>query len=118
MVDLPKTQEISAGDTSGVWDIGYVTSIEGESPIVLASLDSNFSCHLTVYRASPAITREITSKNPQNNRFRAWLTPAETLQMGRGTWTIGLEIRNPTLTPPLVKETHISIRVVKPIVLN
>lgn len=116
MVDVTLTQEISAGDTSEVWEVGFVTSAKDVVPITLADLDVNFTCFLTVYRASPAITRQISSKNAGNTRFRAWLTPAETLALARGTWLVGLEIRNPALNPPLVKEAHVSVRIVKPLV--
>jgi hypothetical protein len=98
-------QTIIAGDDGDVWEIGLITSAPGE-PVELAALDGTFSCFLSVKGAVPPIYREIVVKNEDNTRFLAWLTPAETLALGKGTWLVGLELRNPTLVPPLVRETH------------
>lgn len=103
---MAQESQIFAGDTSDVWEVGFVTSLPGITPAVLADLDANFSCVLSVLNSSPLINRVVTSKNVINNRFRAWLTPAETLALGRGKWIVGVELRNPAYTPPLVKEAQ------------
>lgn len=104
-------QLIFAGDTGDVWEIGLVTSAPGVTPRELADLDNNFSCRLVVAEAEPPIDRAVTAKDNANTRFLAWLTPAETLALGEGTWTVGLELSNPTLAPPLVRETHVVVRI-------
>jgi hypothetical protein len=103
--------EIYVGDTSPVWEIGFVISLPGARPVVLAELDSNFSCRIAVENASPAILREVTAKNEASERFRAWLTPEETLALGAGDWTVGIELRNSTLSPPLVQEVQGVVRI-------
>lgn len=103
---MTERQTIYAGDTSDVWEIGLVTSAPGVTPVVLATLDVNFTCWLTVKGAVPPISRAITTKNAANTRFLVWLTPAETLALAKGTFQVGIELRNPTLIPPLVREVH------------
>ncbi len=99
-------QSIYAGDTSDVWEIGLVVSAVGVEPAVLATLDGNFTCRLVVPHDTAPISRAINAKNGDNTRFLAWLTPAETLALGKGTHRIGIELRNPSLVPELVRETH------------
>ena len=101
--------ELYAGDTSDVWEVGFVASLPGVKPVVLADLDNNFSCRIAV--KGSVIARAVTVKNAGNTRFRAWLTPAETAQLGPGDWTVGIEIRNPTLIPPLVREVQRRLRI-------
>ena len=96
--------ECYAGDTSDVWELGFVTSEPGVKPVTLADLDGNFTCKIAVKGST--VARAVTVKTGDNQRFRAWLTPAETAQLGAGEWTVGIELRNPTLVPPLVKEVH------------
>lgn len=103
--------EIYAGDTSDVWEVGFVTSAPGALPIELAALDGNFSCRIAVMGSD--IARAVTGKNQAANRFRAYLTPAETEALGPGDWTVGIELRNPTLDPPLVQEVHRRIRILE-----
>lgn len=98
--------DIVAGDTSDVWEIGLVTSASGVKPVVLAALDVNFTCWIGVAAAVPPIQRQVTVKNAANTRFRAWLTPAETAALGLGVWLVGIELRNPTLIPPLIAEVQ------------
>ena len=105
MPTIPRA-DIVAGDTSDVWEIGLVTSAPGIKPVELAALDVNFSCWIGVAGAVPAIQRQVTVKNAANTRFRAWLTPAETTALGLGIWLVGIELRNPTLSPPLVAEVQ------------
>ena len=102
--------ELYAGDTSGVWELGFVTSAAGVKPVVLADLDGNFSCRIAVQGTAMA-ARAVTVKTGDNLRFRAWLTPAETLALGPGDYVVGIELRNPTLVPPLVKELQRRIRI-------
>ena len=109
MTDQSK-QTLFAGDTSDVWEIGLVTSAEG-APVVLAALDGNFSCRLVVVGAVPPIARAVPDKNAGNTRFLAWLTPAETLALGKGTWQVAFELRNAALQPPLVREIHDVVRI-------
>lgn len=101
--------ELYAGDTSDVWELGFVTSLPGVKPAVLADLDGNFSCRIAVQ--GQALTRAVTLKTGDNLRFRAWLTPAETATLGPGEFVVGIELRNPTLVPPLVKEVQRRIRI-------
>lgn len=96
--------ECYAGDTSDVWEVGFVTSAPGVRPVVLADLTEGFTCRIAV--KDSAIAREVTVRTADDLRFRAWLTPAETAQLGPGEWTVGIELRNPALVPPLVKEVH------------
>ena len=112
MLDDP----IYAGDTSPIWEVGIITSAPGETPITRADLDIEYECWIAVPGASPAIYREVTTKNDENDRFRAWLTPAETAQLGKGVHTVGIEIRNSTLTPPLIRETHVQVVIKTPAV--
>lgn len=103
--------ELYAGDTSDVWELGFVTSAAGVKPVVLADLDPSFTCRIAVLDAAPAINRAVTIKNGANTRFRVWLTPAETAALGEGDWTVGIELSNATLSPPLVQEVQRRIRI-------
>lgn len=98
--------ECYAGDTSPVWELAFRASAEGVKPVVLADLDGNFSCRIAVPGSPGVAPRAVTVKTADNLRFRAWLTPDETAGLGPGEWTVGIEIRNPTLVPPLVQEIH------------
>lgn len=102
---------VFAGDTSAVWQVGLITSAEGALPIVRADLDGNFSCRMVVVGAQPPIARAIAVKSIDNKQFLAWLTPEETLALGKGTWQVGIELRNPALVPPLVREIHEVVRI-------
>lgn len=104
-------QTLFAGDTSDVWEVGLVTSAEGALPIVRADLDGNFSCRLVVANAQPPIARVVAVKSIDNTQFLAWLTPEETLALGKGTWQVGIELRNLALVPPLVREIHEVVRI-------
>lgn len=103
MTTIPRS-DIVAGDTSDVWEIGLVTSAPGIKPVELADLDVNFTCWIGVAGAAPPIQRQVVAKNAANTRFRAWLTPAETTALGPGVHLVGIELRNPALSPPLVSE--------------
>lgn len=103
--------DLYAGDTSDVWELGFVASAPGVKPVVLADLDANFSCRIAVRGTVLVSPRPVIVKNADNTRFRAWLTPAETLALGPGEWVVGIELRNPTLIPPLVKEVQRKIRI-------
>ncbi len=106
-----KRQTIFAGDTSDIWEVGLVTSDVGVLPVELADLDGNFACRIVVPEAQPAIARVVAIKNLANTRFLAWLTPEETLALGKGTWRVGIELRNLALVPPLVREIHEVVRI-------
>jgi hypothetical protein len=101
--------ECYSGDTSDVWEVGFVESAAGVRPVVLADLDGNFTCRIAVLGST--IARAVTVKTVANDRFRAWLTPEETAVLGPGDWVVGVELRNPTLVPPLVKEVHRTLRI-------
>lgn len=103
--------ELYAGDTSDVWELGFRTSPAGVKPVILADLDNNFTCRIAVLETTAVAARDVTVKNAANDRFRAWLTPAETRALGPGDWTVGIELRNPTLIPPLVQEVQRRIRI-------
>lgn len=103
--------ELSSGDTSDVWEVGFVTSPPGVRPAVLAVLDGNFTCRIAVQGTALVSPREVTVKNAAGTRFRAWLTPAETRALGPGDWVVGIELSNPALSPPLVKEVQRGLRI-------
>ena len=96
-----------AGDTSDIWEVGFILS----EPDNLATLDEDFSCRIAVLEAPDFAARAVPDKNAENTRFRAWLTPEETFALGPGVWTVGIEISNPAMSPPLVKEVHRRIRI-------
>ena len=104
-------ETVFAGDTTKAWEIGLVTSAPGINPPLMAQLDGAFTCRLVVAGADPAIARVVVTKNLANTRFIAWLTPAETLSLGKGTWTVGIELRNAALVPPLVQEKRVVVRI-------
>lgn len=110
------TYESIAGDTSDVWEIGFDTSNEGEE-LDLATLTGDFSCRIAVRDADPVIDREITDKNTAGDRFRAWLTSEETRALGPRTWSVGIQITNLTLSPPLVKEHQLKLKLSREIVI-
>lgn len=101
--------EIYAGDTSDVWEVGFE-----DATGALTALDANFSCQLTV--ADSAIDRAVTAQDDDGTRFRAWLTPEETATLGQGRWQVGIELRNPTLSPPLVREFQVLVRIARGVV--
>lgn len=104
---------IYAGDTSPVWELGLLDDA-GE----LVALDGDFSCAIAVVEgpaasdgAEPLLQREVTARNEAGTRFLAWLTPDETAALGPGLKTVGIELRNPELDPPLVQEVHLRLRI-------
>ena len=104
---IGKTPVIYAGDGSDVWEVGHRLTETDE----LADLDENYSCRIGIMESESFAARPVTDKNSGNTRFRASLTPAETLALGVGVWTVGIEISNPTTSPPLVKEVHRKIHI-------
>ena len=112
---------MNVGDTSCVWEVGFITSAQGVLPIVLANLDGNFFCRLEVRDSKGNVTnvaKDITTKTGDNKRFTAWLTPAETTALGEGDWIVGIELRNATLVPPLIKELHKRVCLQKQVVVT
>lgn len=110
--------DIYAGDTSKVWEVGWVTSEPGVRPVTLADLDSNYACRIAVRAwtgtgagAEVMAARAVTTKNGANSRFRASLTPAETAALDPGDYVVGIELTNATLVPPLVQEVHRRVRI-------
>ena len=104
---------IFAGDTSDVWELGFVVSDEGAA-LELAELDPawGWACSLAVRGpAGNALSRAVTTHNEAGNRFLAWLTPAETALLGPGLWTVAIELRNPDLSPPFAREVHRRVRI-------
>lgn len=107
-----------AGDTSKVWEVGWVTSEPGVRPAVLADLDSNYACRIAVRAwtgsaagAEVMAARAVTAKNDANTRFRASLTPAETADLAPGEYVVGIELANATLEPPLVQQVQRRVRI-------
>lgn len=108
-------EKLIAGDSSTIWEVGFQTSADGIAPVVLAALDPNFTCRLAV--GGTIIDRAVTEKNQENNRFRAWLTPAESLTLS-GVVTVGIQISNATLNAPLVLEHQVKIQMKRGVVPN
>lgn len=92
------------GDNTPIWEVGFQTSLDGVTPVVMATLDGTYSCRIGVQGTT--IDREITVKTGDNKYFRAWLTPAETATLS-GIVTVGIQISNASLVPPLVLEQQI-----------
>ena len=109
---MSSVQTIFAGDTSDVWEVGLVTTPPGTRPPRYEPRVPAFTCWLAVEGAAPPIAREITAKDVMNTKFLAWLTPAESLALGTGSWRVGIELRNPAMVPPLVREAHAVVRIV------
>lgn len=108
---------IYAGDTGDVWETGVDTAAAG-SPESLAELDVNYTCQLLVRKTGTSATpidRMINDKNLAGTLFLSWLTPAETAALGAGTFEVAHVIRNPTLSPPLVRELRDTVRIEKSI---
>ena len=105
-IDQFERQRLRSGDTSDTWEIAHATSAAGVTPLVRADLTGDYSCHMRVEGASPEIARQVMVKNVANTHFISWLSPAETLALGKGTWTVIHELRNLTLVPELVREIH------------
>lgn len=103
--------EVIAGDTSDIWEVGFVTSAAGIKPVVLADLDSSFSLTLRVTADGAPAERTVTDKNQENTRFQACLLPAETQALVAGEFTVELKLGNPTLSPPLVKTVRRKIKI-------
>lgn len=101
---------VIAGNTGPVWEIGHRVSAPG-APRQLADLTEDYACWLAVAGATPPILRAVTEMNAAGTRFLAWLTPAETAALGNqraGAWTVGIELRNPAVSPELVLELQLT----------
>lgn len=105
------------GDTGPELNQFHVTSARGVRPPVLAELGTGYSCWLGVAEvgaasdADPEILRQITATDIAGTCFCAWLSPTETLGLGAGEWRVGLELRNPSIDPPLVHERQFVIEI-------
>jgi len=98
-----------AGDSSDIWELGFQTSADDE-PLVLATLDVNFTCNVSV--VGTAISRAVSLKNGANNRFRIALTAAETATLEpTKEYVVNLKITNATLSPPLAKTKQVLLRI-------
>lgn len=116
MTHIAAQTSLFIGDSSPIWEVAFQTSAEGVTPIELATLDGTYSCRIAVQ--GTAIDRAITEKTADNKYFRAWLTPAETLQLTPGIKMVGIQIKNDSLTPPLVLEYQVVLNVSQGIVPN
>lgn len=108
--------EVQKGDTSDAWDVGHVTRVAGK-PVVLADLTGAYACSIAVRDTAGAeamAPRAVTSKNGDNTRFQAWLTPAETAALDVGDYTVGIQISNSALG--LVRTVNRRIRITTEIV--
>lgn len=103
--------EVISGDTSDIWELGFVTSAPGARPVVLAELDASFSLTIKVLGAGTPAERVITAKNAANTRFLACLLPSETEALAPGEYTVDLKLSNPTLSPALVKTLRRKIKI-------
>lgn len=97
-----------AGDSSDIWELGFQISSD-DAPLVLADLDDNFTCRLSVEGTN--IDRDVSLKNDANNRFRIALTPSETDGLEKADYIVNLKIINDTLTPPLAKTKQVLLRI-------
>jgi len=88
------------GRTARPWAIGHRDADSDD----LITLDSNYTCRISVPTADPPIEREVTAKNSENTRFLAFLTPAETATMEETDHLVYVCIENTTLTVPMSVE--------------
>lgn len=110
--------EIVQGDTAGIWKLGHVISAPGVKPKVYADLSNpDYSCSIKALRdedGSVAVAeRAVTQRTPDNFHFLCALLPAETALAGcaPGDITVGLQLSNPALIPPLRRELHRGVRI-------
>lgn len=99
---------IIAGDSSQIWDIGFNSEEDPLADPVLADMADGFSCRIVV--PGTTIDREVAAISTDGHYFRAALLATETIDL-LGVYTVAIELRNPGMQPPLVRETHIRIRV-------
>jgi hypothetical protein len=98
--------EVIQGDTTSIHLIG----VEGYS------VNEGFSARFVVKAQDEtiAIDRQITDTD--GGRYRFYLTPTETESLEVGDYTIGIEIRNDTLSPAFVREIHYELRITNQLV--
>lgn len=106
---LQSKLEIVQGDTAGIWKISHIISAPRVTPVVRANLSApGYSCSIRAINdsdGSQAVAeRAVTVLSDDNFYFLAALFPAETASITPGMITVGLQLSNPTLTPPLRKE--------------
>lgn len=93
----------------------YTVNQGDTSPVILIGSSSmvtttGWTCTLKVLDANDVelINKTITETNEANDRFRAYLTPAETTALPVETYRLFIELSNAALTPPFnVEEKHI-----------
>ena len=102
--------EIVQGDTAGIWKVSHIISAPGVKPVVRADLSVvAYGCTIKAIKAdgSEAVAeRTVTARSEDNFFFLAALLPAETATVPPGEITVGLQLSNAALTPPLRKELH------------
>ena len=101
--------ECYIGDTSDILELGVQLSPERAGRRILATLDGNYTCKIGI--KDGAINRSVTEKTADDLYFRGWLTPAETGSLTVGDYILGMQISNPTTTPPIVKEKQWILRI-------
>lgn len=99
----PRKFSVYQGDTGPLWKVGFSDN---------RSL-SGYACKLAV--AGTTISRLVTLTDA--NKFLVQLTPAETEQLPSGNHTVGVQLSNPSTTPPFVKELHLELVVEAQVVL-
>lgn len=100
------TFEVYQGDTT------KVKRIQAEGYPV----DTDWSAKLTVLDQGKT---EVFSKDLldiEDGRFRIYLTPAETEAIEVGSYTMGVQLKNLTLSPPFVREVHYELIILDQIV--
>ena len=110
-MDKSQVIECFAGDVTDYLELGVQLSAPGVIPVEIATLDASFICKIGVVGATPPISRVVTVKDDGNQYFRGWLTPTETAALGPGTWLLGMQISNPSLPGPFVKERRWTLRI-------
>ena len=99
MSSLNAITTIHAGDGSPIWEVGF----------------RSYACRIAV--SGIAIDRAVISKTADSKYFRAWLEPAETLGL-TGIKTVGIQISNAAMTPPLILEHQITVNFTPGVVPN
>ena len=115
MSSLNAITTIHAGDGSPIWEVGFRSSADGVIPEVIETLDGSYACRIAV--SGIAIDRAVISKTADSKYFRAWLEPAETLGL-TGIKTVGIQISNAAMTPPLILEHQITVNFTPGVVPN
>ncbi len=103
------------GDTVGIWKVSHITSAPGVKPVVRATLSGGvYSCTIRAVYADGTVAvaeRAVTALSDDNFYFLAALLPSEMATVNVGPITVGIQLVNAALTPPLRKERHYPVMV-------